>query len=66
MAALCPGAGHQLGFNDLKAIEIAGYVDALAGVGPEPFNFRKGLGIQTLVETIRQSSHERRWLRVEP
>ena len=40
---------HQLGFNDLKAIEIAGFVDALAGRGPEPFNFRKGLHIQALV-----------------
>src|SRR4030095_14996638 len=27
----CLGAGHQLGFNDLKAIEIARYVEALAG-----------------------------------
>ena len=62
----CPGAGHQLGFNDLKAIEMAGFVDALAGKGPEPFNFRKGLRIQTLVETIQLSSRERRWLPVEP
>ena len=31
---------------------------------PEPFNFRKGLRIQTLVETIRRSSRERRWLPV--
>ena len=62
----CPGAGHQLGFNDLKAIEIAGFVDAMAGTGPEPFNFRDGLRIQTLVETIQQSSRERRWLPVEP
>ena len=62
----CPGAGHQLGFNDLKAIEMAGFVDALAGVGPEPYNFRKGLRIQTLVETIQRSSRERRWLPVEP
>ena len=62
----CPGAGHQLGFNDLKAIEIAGFVDAMAGAGPETFNFRDGLRIQALVETIQQSSRERRWLPVEP
>lgn len=60
----CVAPGHQIGFNDLKAIEVAGYVDAIAGIAPEPFNFRKGLGIQTLVETIHASSRERRWLAV--
>ena len=61
----CPGAGHQLGFNDLKAIEMAGFVDAMAGKGPETFNFRAGLRSQILLETIRRSSRERRWLPVE-
>lgn len=60
----CVAPGHQLGFNDLKAIEVAGYVNAIAGKGPEPFNFRKGLRIQTLVETIQTSSRESRWLDV--
>jgi predicted dehydrogenase len=60
----CVAAGHQIGFNDLKAIEVAGYVQAVAGKGPEPFNFRKGLRIQTLVETIQTSSREGRWLAV--
>ena len=61
----CPGPGHQLGFNDLKAIEMAGFVDAMAGRGPETFNFRAGLRSQILLETIRRSSRERRWLPVE-
>lgn len=60
----CVAAGHQIGFNDLKAIEVAGYVNAIAGKGPEPFNFRKGLRIQALVETIQTSSREGRWLAV--
>ncbi|NEY92194.1 Gfo/Idh/MocA family protein [Tabrizicola oligotrophica] len=60
----CVAAGHQLGFNDLKAIEVAGFVQAISGRTPEPFNFRKGLRIQTLVETIQTSSHEGRWLEV--
>jgi predicted dehydrogenase len=59
----CVAAGHQIGFNDLKAIEVAGYVNAIAGA-PEPFNFRKGLRIQTLVETIQRSSAKGRWLDV--
>ncbi|MEO5613691.1 MAG: Gfo/Idh/MocA family oxidoreductase, partial [Cypionkella sp.] len=56
----CVAAGHQIGFNDLKAIEVAGYINAIAG-GPEPFNFRKGLRIQTLVETIQASSRAQSW-----
>ena len=59
----CVAAGHQLGFNDLKAIEVAGFLAAIAGA-PEPFNFRKGLRIQSLVETIQRSSAEGCWLDV--
>ena len=57
----CVAPGHQLGFNDLKAIEVAGYLNAIAGKAPEPFNFRAGLRIQTLVETIQHSSATRAW-----
>ncbi len=57
----CVAAGHQLGFNDLKAIEVAGFLDALAGRRLEPFNFRAGERIQTLVETIQASSREGVW-----
>ena len=58
----CVAAGHQLGFNDLKAIEVAGFVNAIGGRGGEPFNFRKGQRIQALVEAIQTSSSEQRWL----
>ncbi len=61
----CVAPGHQLGFNDLKAIEVAGYLDAIAGKHPEPFNFRAGLRIQTLVETIQNSSQSGRWETVD-
>jgi predicted dehydrogenase len=61
----CVAPGHQLGFNDLKAIEVAGYLEAIAGLRPEPFNFRAGLRIQTLVETIQQSSRAGVWLDVK-
>jgi predicted dehydrogenase len=57
----CVAPGHQLGFNDLKAIEVAGFLDALAGRRLEPFNFRAGLRVQTLVETIQASSREGAW-----
>jgi predicted dehydrogenase len=57
----CVAPGHQLGFNDLKAIEVAGYLEAIAGRRPEPFNFRAGLRIQTLVEAIQDSSRAAAW-----
>ncbi len=60
----CVAAGHHLGFNDLKAIEVAGYLDAIAGRSAEPFNFRKGERIQTLVEMIQQSSAKECWIDV--
>jgi predicted dehydrogenase len=60
----CVAPGHQLGFNDLKAIEVAGYLNAIAGLAPEPFNFRAGLRVQTLVEAIQESSRRQAWFEV--
>lgn len=60
----CVAPGHQIGFNDLKAIEVARYVEAIANQRPEPFNFRAGLRIQQLVETIQRSAREQSWLPV--
>ena len=60
----CVAPGHQIGFNDLKAIEIAGYLNAIMGIGPEPFSFRQGMRIQHLIESIQKSSKNNRWIRV--
>ncbi|MGJ8561536.1 MAG: Gfo/Idh/MocA family protein [Litorimonas sp.] len=60
----CVAPGHQIGFNDLKAIEVAGYLSAINGDAAEPFNFRAGLRIQTLVEDIQMSSTKRAWRKV--
>jgi hypothetical protein len=48
----------------LKAIEVAGYLRALAGEVDEPFGFRAGARIQLLVEAIQRSARERAWLGV--
>lgn len=56
--------GHQIGFNDLKTIEVAGLVRAIAGDHAEPFGFRAGLRVQTMVETIQRSSREGAWLKI--
>lgn len=60
----CPAPGHQLGFNDLKAIEIARFIEAIAGTRSEPFDFRAGQRIQALVEAIQRSAREGGWVNV--
>ena len=60
----CVAPGHQIGFNDIKAIEIAGYLQAIAGRAPEPFGFAAGLRIQTLVETVLASARAGAWVDV--
>jgi predicted dehydrogenase len=57
----CVAPGHQLGFNELKAIEVAGFLDAVAGRAPEPFGFRAGARVQALVEAVLASAAEAAW-----
>ena len=59
----CIAPGHQLGFNDLKAIEVARFLEAIAGERPEPFSFRAGLRVQEVVEAIRLSAGTSSWIR---
>ena len=60
----CVAPGHQLGFSDLKAIEVKGFVDAIGDLSSEPFNFEAGFRIQSIVESIQKSSQKTAWLRV--
>jgi predicted dehydrogenase len=60
----CVAPGHQIGFNDLKTIEIARFVTAIADRSEEPFGFSAGLRIQTLIETIRTSAETDAWCSV--
>jgi predicted dehydrogenase len=58
----CPAPGHQLGFNDIKTIEVAALVRSLAG-GPKFMpDFREAWEIQRVVDAIVSSAWERRWL----
>jgi predicted dehydrogenase len=59
----CVAPGHQIGFNDLKTIEMAGFIRAICGEA-EPFGFRAGLRIQSLVESIHASSRSGAWVEV--
>ena len=58
----CVAPGHQIGFNDLKTIEVGGFLEAIAG-GDRPFaDFREGYEVQRVIEAAQLSSKERRWV----
>ena len=60
----CVAAGHQLGFNDLKTIEMAEFLGGIgSGVVAGP-DFREAFEIQKVVEAALQSSKDRVWCRV--
>ncbi|MEO1102573.1 MAG: Gfo/Idh/MocA family oxidoreductase, partial [Pseudomonadota bacterium] len=61
-ANFCIAPGHQIGFNEMKAIEVKGFLDAIAGDINEPFGFDKGHRIQLIVDTIRASSNAKAWM----
>ncbi len=64
-AAFVPAPGHQLGFNDLKTIEVR---DLLAGLQPDaapPWpDFAEGVAVQQVVDAIVRSDQERTWVAV--
>ncbi|HET6469752.1 MAG TPA: Gfo/Idh/MocA family oxidoreductase [Geminicoccaceae bacterium] len=64
-APFCPAPGHQLGFNEIKAIEVKAVVEALAGGSPFQPDFREAWEIQRVVDAILRSGQERRWVTVD-
>lgn len=58
----CVAPGHQLGFNDLKTIEVAEFLEAVAGGERKGPDFREAWEIQKVVDAAVRSSRERRWL----
>jgi predicted dehydrogenase len=61
----CVAAGHQLGFNDLKTIEMAEFLDAIAGGERQGPDFREAWEIQKVVDTAVRSSRSRAWQAIE-
>lgn len=60
-----PAPGHQLGFNEIKAIEVKDITVAMAG-GPAFLpDFREAYEIQRVVDAIASAGRERRWVRID-
>jgi predicted dehydrogenase len=61
----CPAPGHQLGFNDLKTIEVAHLISAIAG-NEKPYpDFSDAYEIQRTVSAALRSASEKDWVRVD-
>ncbi|HYM99481.1 MAG TPA: Gfo/Idh/MocA family oxidoreductase, partial [Aestuariivirgaceae bacterium] len=60
----CVAPGHQLGFNDLKTIEVAHFLQAIAGEERKGPDFREAWEIQKVIDTAVRSARERKWLTV--
>lgn len=60
----CPAAGHQIGFNDLKTIEMLEFIQSISqgnAIGPD---FKEAFEIQKLVDAAVASSRERSWISI--
>ena len=54
--AFCPAPGHQLGFNDLKVIEVAELLSAFAQGGRCSPDFREAYEVQRVVSAMQASA----------
>ena len=60
----CVAGGHQLGFNDLKAIEMAEFLGAIGKGEKSGPDFREAYEIQEVVEAAISSSKTKSWVRI--
>ena len=60
----CPAPGHQLGYNELKIIEVAELLDAYAGGPPARPDFEEAYQVQRTLGAVLDSTRERRWVDV--
>lgn len=64
-AAFCPAPGHQLGYNELKALEVQALILAVCGQGSRGPDFEEAWQIERLATAIRLAAHEQRWIALD-
>jgi predicted dehydrogenase len=60
----CVAGGHQLGFNDLKTVEMAEFLGGIAKGKTTGPGFREAYEIQKVVEAALASSRARQWIAI--
>ncbi|KRP58724.1 Gfo/Idh/MocA family protein [Pseudomonas trivialis] len=63
-AAFSPAAGHQLGYNELKTLEVQELIMAMAGQGADGSDFDDAWEVERLATAIRTAAREERWVRI--
>jgi predicted dehydrogenase len=63
-AQLCPAPGHGLGFNELKVIELAEVLRAIAGKPARAVSFAEGLKIEKVIHAFVASAKAERWVTI--
>jgi predicted dehydrogenase len=63
-AAFSPAAGHQLGYNELKTLEVQELIMAIAGQGADGTDFEAAWEVERLATAIRVAALEERWVTV--
>ncbi|RYY46412.1 MAG: Gfo/Idh/MocA family oxidoreductase, partial [Sphingomonadales bacterium] len=58
----CPASGHQIGYNDLKTIEVKAAIDAVLGDRSGAKDFADALEVERVADAIRRSHRERGWI----
>jgi len=60
-----PAPGHSIGFNDLKVIEVARYLDGIANGTAGGPDFRDGWAIEAVCDAMLESAQRRAWVQVD-
>ncbi|MGE6385843.1 Gfo/Idh/MocA family protein [Pseudomonas sp. NPDC078416] len=63
-ASFCPAPGHQLGYNELKTLEVYELIQALGGQGSNGTDFAEAMEVERLATAIRIAAKEMRWVSV--
>lgn len=63
-AAFSPAPGHQLGYNELKTLEVRELIMAVAGQGADGSDFEAAWEVERLTTAIRVAAREERWVNV--
>lgn len=60
----CVSAGHGIGFNDQKAVEIRDLIDGIANDQPLYPDFLEGYKVALVLDAIASSYQQKRWIEV--
>ncbi|PHX39762.1 1-carboxy-3-chloro-3,4-dihydroxycyclo hexa-1,5-diene dehydrogenase [Pseudomonas sp. NZIPFR-PS5] len=63
-ASFCPAPGHQLGYNELKTLEVHDLIQALSGQVSSGTDFAEAMEVERLATAIRIAAKEMRWVSV--